>query len=156
MISGAARYNRRIMDISPDTPDNLHDVRTYIDDHLEQPLSVDDLAERAYLSRYHFIRLFRRHFYVTPHQYLMRKRLEKARELLADSELTITEICFAVGFESVGSFSTLFHRNVGWSPSIYRARVWAQRQNPYQFIPGCYCTTYGLYGAVTSLAPQRS
>lgn len=136
------------------TIEHLYNVRMFIDDHLEQPLSIDNLAERAYLSRYHFIRLFRRCFYVTPHQYLTRKRLEKARELLADSQMTITEICFAVGFESVGSFSTLFHRDVGWSPSIYRARVWAQRQNPYQFIPGCYCTAYGLYDTEAVSEPQ--
>ena len=138
----------------PNTLDHLHNVRSFIDDHLDRPLSVDELAERAHLSRYHFIRLFRRYFYVTPHQYLTRKRLERARGLLADTELTITEICFAVGFESVGSFSTLFHRDVGWSPSIYRARVWAQRQNPYKFIPGCYTTTYGLVDAETISAPQ--
>ena len=78
------------------------------------------------------------------HQYLIRKRLEKAKELLANSPLSITEICFAVGFESLGSFSTLFHKTVGWSPSIYRARVLEQRRNPYKFIPGCVCTVYGL------------
>ena len=133
-----------MMTDSPNTHAHLEAARTFIDENLAQPLSVDDLAKHACLSRYHFIRQFRRHFYVTPHQYLTRKRLDKARELLADSQLTITDICFAVGFESVGSFSTLFHRDVGWSPSIYRARVWAQRQNPYKFIPGCYVTVYGL------------
>ena len=138
-------YNRLTMADLPNTHKHLHGVRLYIDEHLDQPLSVSELAQRAGLSHYHFIRLFRRHFFVTPHQYLMRKRLEKARELLADSTMSITDICFAVGFESVGSFSTLFHRDVGWSPSIYRTRVWAQRQNPYRFIPGCYCTAYGLY-----------
>ncbi len=122
----------------------LERARTFIDEHLDQPLSLDDMAAHAYLSRYHFIRLFQRAFYETPYQYLMRKRIEKAKELLAHSPLSITDICFAVGFESLGSFSTLFHKTVGWSPSIYRARVLEQRRNPYKFIPGCMCTMHGL------------
>jgi AraC-like DNA-binding protein len=96
------------------------------------------------LSLYHFIRLFQRTFFATPHQYLIHKRVEKAKQLLAQNELSVTEICFAVGFESLGSFSTLFHKTVGWSPSIYRARVLEQRRNPYKFIPGCVCTMYQL------------
>ena len=124
--------------------DHLEDVRLFIDEHCEQPLTLDALAARAYLSRYHFIRLFRRRYFETPHRYLTRKRLEKAKELLADSSLSVTDICFDVGFESIGSFSTLFHKSVGWTPSIYRARVWAQRRNPHAFIPNCLSTMHGL------------
>lgn len=127
------------------TLDQLQSVRAFIDAHFDEPLSLDELAQRAYLSRYHFIRLFRRHFQATPHQYLTHKRLEQAKYLLADSALSVTEICFAVGFESVGSFSALFHKTVGWAPSVYRARVWEQRRNPYKFIPGCFCTMYNLF-----------
>lgn len=126
------------------TLEQLQFVRAFMDEHFDEPLSLDKLAQRAHLSRYHFIRLFRRHFYETPHQYLTRKRLEQAKYLLANSTLSVTDICFAVGFESMGSFSTLFHKTVGWTPSIYRARVWEQRRNPYKFIPGCVCTVYGL------------
>lgn len=126
------------------TPEALEYARSYIDDHFDQPLMLDDLAERAHLSRYYFIRQFRRYFYVTPHQYLTRTRLNHARSLLANSPLSVTEICFAVGFESVGSFSARFHRQVGWPPSVYRARVWEQRENPFKFIPGCYRLMYGL------------
>lgn len=122
----------------------LERARAFIDEHWDQPLSLDEMARCAHLSRYHFIRLFQRAFYATPHQYLMHTRVEKAKQLLAQSELSVTEICFAVGFESVGSFSTLFHKTVGWSPSIYRARVLEQWRNPYKFIPGCVCTMYGL------------
>ena len=122
----------------------LEHARTFIDENLEQPLSLADIAQRAHLSRYHFVRLFHGLFHETPHQYLVRKRIEKAKELLAHSSLSITEICLAVGFESLGSFSTRFHKTVGWSPSIYRARVLAQRRNPYQFIPGCFCIMVGL------------
>ena len=122
----------------------LDAILDFIDEHLDQPLSVDELAQRAYLSRYHFIRRFQRAYQQTPHQYVINRRLAKAKEMLANSELPVTEICLAVGFESLGSFSTLFRQVVGWPPSVYRARVLAQRRNPYQFIPGCMCTMFGL------------
>src|SRR5215211_4251616 len=80
----------------------------------------------------------------TPHEYLTRKRIERAKELLAQSQFTVTEICFEVGFESLGSFSALFHRTVGWSPSIYRARAWEMNKNPLKFIPNCYVIMHGI------------
>jgi transcriptional regulator GlxA family with amidase domain len=126
------------------TLDQLQAVRAFMDEHFDEPLSLDELAQQAHFSRYHFIRLFHRFFYETPHQYLIRKRLEKAKYLLANSSLSVTDICFAVGFESMGSFSLLFHQTVGWPPSVYRARVWEQRRFPYKFIPGCFCTMYQL------------
>ena len=126
------------------TLEQLQAVRAFMDEHFAEPLSLDELAQVAHLSRYHFIRLFQRFFYETPHQYLTRKRLDQAKYLLANSTLSVTDICFAVGFESMGSFSTLFHKTVGWAPSIYRARVWEQRRMPYKFIPGCFCTMYQL------------
>ena len=109
-----------------------------------QPLDLDKLARTAHFSRYHFLRAFRRAFHATPHEYLTRRRIERAKELLAESELTVTEICFEVGFESLGSFSTLFHKVVGWSPSIYRARAWEMRKNPLKFIPNCYVIMHGI------------
>lgn len=122
----------------------LEKVRLLMDERYAESWSLDDLARQAHLSRYHFIRLFQRHFYETPHQYLTRKRLDQAKYLLANSNLSVTDICFAVGFESMGSFSSLFHKTVGWSPSVYRARVWEQRRMPYKFIPGCFCIMYQL------------
>lgn len=125
----------------------FEEICHYIEEHLEQPLSVDELAKRAHLSRYHFIRCFQQAHYYTPRQYLIHKRIERAKELLANSEQPVTEICLAVGFESLGSFSTLFRNVVGWSPSIYRARVWEQRRNPYKFIPSCMRTMFGISSA---------
>lgn len=124
--------------------DSLRRARELIDAHYAQPLDLDELARTANFSRYHFLRLFRRRFHATPHEYLTRKRLDRAKELLAESELTVTEICFEVGFESLGSFSTLFHKIVGWSPSIYRARAWEMRKNPLKFIPNCYVIMHGI------------
>ena len=119
-------------------------VRDLIDAEYAQPLDLDELARNANFSRYHFLRAFRRAFHATPHEYLTRKRIERAKELLAESEFTVTEICFEVGFESLGSFSTLFHKLVGWSPSIYRARAWEMRKNPLKFIPNCYVIMQGI------------
>ena len=124
--------------------ESLQHARELIDTEYTQPLDLDELARAANFSRYHFLRAFRRAFHATPHEYLTRKRIERAKELLAESELTVTEICFEVGFESLGSFSALFHNIVGWSPSIYRARAWQMRKNPLKFIPNCYVIMHGI------------
>ncbi|HSL46742.1 MAG TPA: AraC family transcriptional regulator [Anaerolineales bacterium] len=124
--------------------ESLRRAREVIDAQYAQPLDLDELARIANFSRYHFLRAFRRAFQTTPHEYLTRRRIERAKELLAESELTVTEICFEVGFESLGSFSMLFHKIVGWSPSIYRARAWEMRKNPLKFIPNCYVIMHGI------------
>jgi transcriptional regulator GlxA family with amidase domain len=126
------------------THEALWRVRNLIDAQYAQPLDLDELARTANFSRYHFLRAFRRAFHATPHEYITRKRIERAKQLLAESKLTVTEICFEVGFESLGSFSTLFHKIAGWSPSIYRARAWEMRKNPLKFIPNCYVIMHGI------------
>jgi AraC-like DNA-binding protein len=126
------------------TDEALQRARELIDKQYAQALDLDELARTANFSRYHFLRAFRRAFHATPHEYLTRKRVERAGELLAESGLTVTEICYEVGFESLGSFSTLFHKMVGWSPSIYRARAWEMRKNPLKFIPNCYVIMHGI------------
>lgn len=122
----------------------LERAKELIDAEYTRPLNLDELAQAANFSRYHFLRAFRRVYFQTPHEYMTRKRIERAKELLAQSELTVTAICFEVGFESLGSFSTLFHKQVGWSPSIYRARAWEMRKNPLKFIPNCYVIKHGI------------
>jgi AraC-like DNA-binding protein len=95
------------------SPESLKRVRDLIDAQFDHPLNLDVMAHTAYLSRFHFLRAFQKAFHETPHDYLKRKRIERAKELLADSEYSITEICFDVGFESLGSFSALFRKVVG-------------------------------------------
>jgi AraC-like DNA-binding protein len=126
------------------TREALGRVLSLIDSRYNNRLVIDTLCDEAHFSRYHFIRTFRKVLFETPHQYIIRKRLEKSKELLARSDLSITDICFEVGFESLGSFSTLFHRVVGWSPSIYRARCIEQNLHPRKFIPGCCWDMFGL------------
>lgn len=93
----------------------------------DQPVTLDDLARVACLSPNHLLRTFREVFHQTPHQYLTARRLERARHLLDATDQPVTEICLAVGFQSLGSFSRLFRRHCGLSPAAYRRR---QRPRP--------------------------
>lgn len=91
------------------------------DARYRDPLDVPALAQAAHLSPAHFSREFRRTFGETPHQYLLTRRLERAAELLRNTDRSIVEICLAVGLRSVGSFTTSFGRAFGLSPTAYRA-----------------------------------
>lgn len=94
--------------------------REFIHAHFAERMALDDIARAACLAPHHFHRLFRTAFHQTPHDYRTALRLERAEALLARTAQPVTEICYAVGFESVGSFSALFHRRVGSSPSEFR------------------------------------
>jgi AraC-like DNA-binding protein len=96
-------------------------ARDYMHATFGQSLSLEDIAHVAMLSPYHFLRTFRQLFGQTPHAYLTHLRLKQAQYLLSSTDLPVTEICFALGFTSLGSFSTLFRRIVGQSPQIFRS-----------------------------------
>src|SRR5262245_42201439 len=87
-----------------------------------EPLDVDDMAKAAGLSRAHFSREFRRAFGEPPHAYLLTRRLERAAALLRTTDRSIADICFSVGLQSVGSFTTSFTRTFGVSPAAYRVK----------------------------------
>jgi len=122
-----------------ETLQRLGRARDFIDHCYDHPLSLDQISEKACFSRYHFLRLFRQAFNQTPHQYLIHRRIEKAKELLSEDDLRVTDVCFEVGFQSLGSFSTLFHRCVGHAPATYRERAQAKRQ-----IPACFLVMHKL------------
>ena len=86
-------------------------------------LSIDEVAKSAAMSRFHFIRQFKAVFGETPVQFRTRTRLEQAKHLLVQGEESITDICMAVGFSSLGSFSSLFSRRFGRAPSLYRQEL---------------------------------
>src|SRR6201746_1538933 len=86
-----------------------------------EPLGVDDLAKAAGLSRAHFSREFRGAFGESPHSYLLTRRLERAASLLRTTDRSVADICFSVGLQSIGSFTTSFTRTYGKSPLAYRA-----------------------------------
>jgi len=98
----------------------LNRGRDFIRACFEKPLSLSEVAAAACLSPFHFMRGFKTVFKVTPHQYLSSCRVERAKFLLERTELPVTEICFSVGFESVGSFSSWFKRLAGASPRAWR------------------------------------
>jgi AraC-like DNA-binding protein len=111
------------------------------DARFAEPLEVSDLASAAGLSRAHFSRAFRSAFGMSPHAYLLTRRLERAASMLRSTDRSVADICMSVGFQSVGSFTTSFTRMFGKSPAAYResfppAVAWAM-------IPGCVTRVYG-------------
>lgn len=104
------------------------------------------LAKQAGMSPYHFVRTFRHVFGKTPHQYLTGVRIDAAKNLLSGGDVSVTEACFEVGFASLGSFSSLFRRQVGRSPSAYQREVRAILQSPgiprLTPIPMCFFTHF--------------
>jgi AraC-like DNA-binding protein len=126
-----------------ETLERLGRARAFIDHCYDHPLNLDQISEKACFSRYHFLRLFRQAFKKTPHQYLIERRIEKAKELLTADDLRVTDVCFEVGFQSLGSFSSLFHKWVGHAPATYRERARA-RQLAKRKVPGCFLVMYRL------------
>ncbi|MCX5146987.1 MULTISPECIES: helix-turn-helix domain-containing protein [unclassified Streptomyces] len=111
----------------------LRRARDAMDRDYAQPLDVPALARVALMSPGHFSRSFRAAFGETPYGYLMTRRVERAKALLRRGDLSVTEVCFAVGCTSLGSFSSRFTELVGETPSAYRARG----HGPGAAIPAC-------------------
>jgi AraC-like DNA-binding protein len=103
--------------------ERLRRVRDRIDREYAQPLDVEALARGVYMSAGHLSREFRRVYGESPYSYLMTRRIERAMALLRRGDLSVTEICFAVGFSSLGTFSTRFTELVGVPPSTYRSQA---------------------------------
>lgn len=126
--------------VDPDLVRRLCAARELLEEW-EEPVPVEEIARRVAISPFHFIRRFDQVFGSTPNRYRARRRIERAKELLAMGELSVTETCFAVGFESLGSFSALFKRCVGTTPSQYRREkrrlVHVPGSPPAALVPGC-------------------
>ena len=112
---------------------HLRRARNLMDSGYAAPLDVPALAKAAYMSPSHFSRRFRAVYGETPYSYLMTRRIERAKALLRSGDTSVTEVCFAVGCTSLGSFSARFTQLVGVSPSAYRARDHTAAAR----IPGC-------------------
>lgn len=113
----------------------LRRVRDRIDREFAQPLDVEALARGVHLSAGHLSRQFRAVYGESPYSYLMTRRIERAMTMLRCGDRSVTEVCFAVGCSSLGTFSTRFSELVGMSPSVYR-RV-ARAQGAGMGVPGC-------------------
>jgi AraC-like DNA-binding protein len=116
-------------------------ARDLADARYFEALDVDDMARAAGLSRAHFSREFRRVFGESPHAYLLTRRLERAAALLRNTDRSVTDICLAVGLQSLGSFTTSFTRMYRESPTAYRARFPPAIQRAQ--LPTCVLRAYG-------------
>jgi AraC-like DNA-binding protein len=116
----------------------LLQAKNVMDRDYAEPLDVAVLARAAFASPSHFSRSFRQAFGETPHQYLLRRRIERAKELLRGTEHSVTEICLSVGFQSLGSFSTAFRSLVGEPPTAYRRRWRLAERQAASMVPACY------------------
>ena len=121
--------------------------RDFLAANLDLPVRLADAAGEACLSAFHYHRMFARAFGETPHEFVRRLRIDRAKELLARDHQPVTDICLAVGYESLGSFSTLFRSLVGCSPAEYRRSIRRIFPVPeraiFRFIPTCYLLQHG-------------
>jgi transcriptional regulator GlxA family with amidase domain len=124
--------------MTPEEAANLRRVKDLVDRSFAAPLDVVALARHAHVSPAHFSRRFKEAFGETPHRYVLTRRVERAQELLRNTELSVSEVCLEVGFQSLGSFSDAFHRVAGMTPSAYRATV----AGFPPAIPGCWAAQW--------------
>ena len=138
-------------------------VRDLLRECHSQPLTLGDCAEEVELSPWHLLRTFRAAFGETPHAYLTRVRIDRAARLIALTGRSVTDVCFDVGFASLGSFSTLFKRHTGWSPAAYRRRARGWVSVPaaagWVFVPYCYVYPFGNHfpeSNIREVGPRRA
>ena len=116
-------------------------AKLFIDNHYHEIINLDNIADEASFSKFHFIRLFKATYHKTPHQYLISVRIENAR-LLLKKGIPVTDVCYSVGFDSISSFSALFKKHTTRAPSVYRQlelkRNEEMKRIPFKFIPNCF------------------
>jgi len=121
-------------------------AKLFIDSNYADKIDLTNISDEAYFSKFHFIRLFKKIYGKTPHQYLTSVRIAKATELLR-ADRPVSEVCFAVGFESLSSFGSLFKRVVGVAPTAFLEAQQQQRAqilaHPFRFVPGCFAYQNG-------------
>ena len=133
-------------------------ARDLADARYFEPIGVEDMARAAGLSRAHFSREFRKAFGESPHAFLLTRRLERAAALLRTTDRSVTDICFSVGLQSLGSFTTSFTKTFGCPPTSYRAKYPPARA--YAVVPSCVVRAYGrpqrvsTNGEVTAASPD--
>jgi len=133
--------------VEEETFARLYRSREFLASCFDQHVGLAEAARQACLSPYHYHRMFVRAFGETPHDFLTRRRIDRAKQLLAQDHCPVTEVCLAVGYESLGTFSSRFRSLVGRSPSEFRQslrRVFpAPRVAQYRFIPACFLLSFG-------------
>jgi AraC-like DNA-binding protein len=112
---------------SPHLQRRIREVQAFLAENLDHDVDLRAIAQEASLSPYYFTRQFTAFVGVPPYRYLIQLRIDRARALLRETELTVTQICHRVGFNSLSHFTTTFRQHTGVSPSAYRRRVdWEQ------------------------------
>lgn len=136
------------MTVKPDLYGRIVAAKVFIDNNYQDPISMELVSQQAFLSRFHFHRLFTRVYRKTPHQYLTYARMQAARQLLKEEGASISDVCNNVGFESAASFSLLFKKECGCTPQYYRNRALQKKkeaqQQPRKFIPHCHIQQFSL------------
>ncbi|MBD0365926.1 MAG: helix-turn-helix transcriptional regulator [Flavisolibacter sp.] len=121
-------------------------AKLFMDNHYAENIDLNNIADEAFFSRFHFIRLFKKAYNKTPHQYLTFIRIGKAKQLLRN-RTPIADVCYAVGFKSISSFTGLFKRTVGVTPSTYQQQQMKKKaallEAPLTFIPNCFAGKKG-------------
>jgi AraC-like DNA-binding protein len=134
--------------LANDIYERMVTAKIFMDENFHESLNLEQISQRAFISRFHFHRLFTRIYRKTPHQYLTLLRLQRAKVLLEREGISITEVCNSVGFESLGSFSTLFRKRNGYAPQYYRNIAYLKKklatEQPKSFIPHCFIDSYKL------------
>ncbi len=135
------------MNLTTDIYQRIVAAKVYIDENYQESIDLEQISKQAFLSRFHFHRLFRQVYKRTPHQYLTQKRLDKAKDLLSENK-PVTDVCNEVGFESIGSFSVLFKKEIGFAPQYYRNMAYKKKMEqlaqPKKAIPHCFIESYRL------------
>jgi AraC-like DNA-binding protein len=123
-------------------------AKLFIDKNFPQNIDLSQIAEQAHFSKFHFIRLFKNIYDVTPNQYLTEVRIEKAKSLLKKNK-SLDEVCILVGFESVSTFKGLFKRETDYTPSDYKRQQsdlkLSMQNNPTMHIPNCLLKVANKY-----------
>ena len=121
-------------------------AKLFIDENYGSNIDLSSISDEACFSKFHFIRLFQSIYNKTPHQYLIFVRIENAKELL-ENDSAVSAVCYAVGFESISSFTGLFKRLVGISPAVYKNQEAKRKEDikldPLKYIPNCFAENKG-------------
>ncbi len=122
-------------------------AKLFIDQHFAEPIDLDNIADQAHFSKFHFIRLFKSIYGLTPNNYLIKTRIDRAKILLAGGH-SVLQTGLQVGLESSISFAGMFKKLEGISPSEYQKRFLQKQQsiseNPFYFIPNCFAEVHGF------------